>query len=72
MPDALLVIVSVLVLRKGIDSGNEYCTLTVTRLPTLLQMTVLGVHVTPVGNPAHAVVTVMFAGMSAGYPSAFT
>jgi hypothetical protein len=66
MPDAVLDIFSVLVGRNGIDSGNEYCTVTVTRAPTPLQGLVGGVQATPVGNPAHAVVTVMFPGFSAG------
>jgi hypothetical protein len=66
MPDAVLVMFSVLVGRNGIDSGNEYWTVTVTRAPWPLQGLVGGVQATPVGNPAQTVVTVMFPGISAG------
>ena len=50
---------------NGMDSGNEYWTVTVIRLPAFVQFA-FGEHVTPVGNPAHADVTVIFAGVSAG------
>ena len=55
---------------KGIDSGNLYCTLTLTRLPGLLHGKDDGVQADP--DVGHVVVTVTLAGTIPGKSRFFT